>query len=196
MKKVWFFRHGQSASNADILYVTLNHSDIPLTPAGQAQADKIPNLFNETPGLIVVSPFLRTRQTAQKTVESFPLVPVEEWPVHEFTFLSPVVFNNTNAAERRPYVKAYWKSCDPDHLNGEGAETFVGLIERVKLAREKIINSEKSFITIFSHGLFIEAFWWFHEKIPAKINHEEMLDFYKFMKEHMVRNTEKVEFFF
>lgn len=196
MKKVWFFRHGESASNADKSYITQNHRDIPLTVVGQAQADKIPGLFNETPGLIVVSPFIRTKQTAQKTIENFPLVPVEEWPVHEFTFLSPVTFNNTNAATRRPYVKAYWKSCDPHYRDGVGAETFMELIERVKQAREQIERSGHSFITIFSHGLFIEVFWWFHEKAPRKIERQEMKDFYSFMKCHRVGNTDKVEFFF
>ena len=45
--------------------------------------------WGETPSLIVTSLFLRTQQTAAPTIERFPDVPVEVWPIEEFTYLQP-----------------------------------------------------------------------------------------------------------
>ncbi|WP_241212739.1 MULTISPECIES: hypothetical protein [unclassified Sphingomonas] len=48
---------------------------------------EVARAWTETPSLIVTSPYLRTRQTAQATIQRFPTVPVEVWPIEEF--LSP-----------------------------------------------------------------------------------------------------------
>jgi hypothetical protein len=38
----------------------------------------------------VTSPHLRTQQTTAPTIERFPDVPVEVWPIEEFTYLQPL----------------------------------------------------------------------------------------------------------
>ena len=81
MLTIWFIRHAQSESNAGLL--TAADAGIALTPYGHAQAACIPAAFAERPTLIVTSPYLRARQTAQPTIDRFPDVPVEEWPIQE-----------------------------------------------------------------------------------------------------------------
>lgn len=62
--------------------------------------------WTETPDLIVTSPYLRTQQTAAATIERFPNVPVEVWPIQEFTYLQPSRWNGTLSSERIPRQQA------------------------------------------------------------------------------------------
>src|SRR3546814_5730649 len=42
--------------------------------------------------------FRSTRQTAAPTIARFPGVPVEVWPIEEFTYLQPARWNGTRAS--------------------------------------------------------------------------------------------------
>ena len=72
-------RHRQSTGNAGLPCHDL--ARIELTELGWEQAREAAASWTETPSLIVCSPFLRTQQTAAPTVERFPDVPVEVWPI-------------------------------------------------------------------------------------------------------------------
>lgn len=103
----WLVRHGESAANAGA--VTTDPASIPLTEAGRGQARSTAAAIMQRPNLIVVSSYLRTRQTTAPSIERFPDVPVETWPVQEFTYLSPGRCAGTTTAQRRPLVEAYWQ---------------------------------------------------------------------------------------
>ena len=60
-----------------------------LTKLGWRQSRDVAAGWTETPSLIVTSPYLRTQQTAAATTARFPDVPVEVWPIQEFTCLRP-----------------------------------------------------------------------------------------------------------
>jgi probable phosphoglycerate mutase len=154
MAHVWFIRHGESAANAGA--ATNDPATIPLTVNGVAQAEHVSTLFNHQPTLIVTSPFLRTRQTANPTIRRFPAAAVEVWQVQEFTYLSPATCANTTAAERRPRVAAYWERCDPDYVDGPGAESFSQLVARSSETIKKIRSTSMEFAAIFTHGQFIQ----------------------------------------
>ena len=83
----------------------------------------------DVPALIVTSPYLRARQTAQPTISRFPAAACQEWPVQEFTYLSDLHGRDSTAGEREPYARAYWDRADP-HAAGHGAESFTGLLAR------------------------------------------------------------------
>lgn len=158
MKTVWFIRHGESVSNADL--PTIHPAQSELTPKGEAEAEKIVAAFTQKPDLIVVSPFVRARQTAVPTIIHFQPVPVEEWPVYEFTYLHPERYKGTTGSQRRPYAMAYWGRSDPlEKEQGEG-ESFTELIERIQAMRNRLQERTESFIAVFSHGLFLRAFIW------------------------------------
>jgi broad specificity phosphatase PhoE len=80
-----FIRHGQSTGNAGIPCHDL--ALLELTELGWRQSREVAASWTETPDLIVTSPYLRTQQTAAATIERFPNVPVEVWPIQEFTYL-------------------------------------------------------------------------------------------------------------
>ena len=151
----WLVRHDESAANAGA--VTADPASIPLTEAGRDQARAIATMITRRPDLIVVSPYLRTRQTAAPSLERFPDVPVETWPVQEFTYLSPGRCVGTTAAQRRPLVEAYWQRCDASAVDGEGAESFTAMLQRVRALRERLATHPAGFILVFMHGQIMQG---------------------------------------
>ena len=158
MSEVWFIRHGESVSNANL--PTGDPAESSLTEKGFAEADQIVKAFVNEPGLIVVSSYLRARQTAVPTINHFPYVPQEEWPVHEFTYLNPVRYHGTTGDERRPFALAYWERNDPHENEGDAGESFAELLGRVEQTVTRLRQNPAKFIVVFSHGLFLRALVW------------------------------------
>lgn len=158
MSQIWIIRHAESRSNAG--EKTTNPANIELTDKGYKQAGCIVNAFKNRPDLIVTSPYLRTKQTAGPLLKRFGDVEQQEWPVHEFTYLSPEKCKDTTTQERRPLVFEYWERCDPFYNDGDGAESFSDLMIRVESFIDKVKLSGNEFTAVFSHGLFIRALIW------------------------------------
>ena len=151
-----FVRHGQSTGNAGVPCTDL--ATIELTEAGWRQAREVARGWTEQPSLIVTSPYLRTKQTAQPTIERFPDLPVETWPIEEFTYLQPARWNGTRSDERMPHLERYWADADPGYCDGEGAESFAALLRRAEAALARLAAlPSPSLAFIFSHGQFIQA---------------------------------------
>lgn len=155
MPVVWFIRHGESESNANLR--TKHPADSALTELGVWEAERIARAFERAPDLFVVSPFLRARQTAVPTLTQFPHVPVETWPVEEFTYLDPVHYDGTTGEERGPAALAYWERKDPFYKDGNVGESFAELVERVTAVISQLQQRPEPFIAMFSHGLFLRA---------------------------------------
>ncbi len=155
MAKFWFIRHGESISNANL--PTTHPAASELTPRGELEAEYIALAFSEAPDLIVVSPYARAKQTAVPTTNRFPHVPVEEWPVYEFTYLHPERYNGTTGSERGPHARGYWDRCDPYEQEMAGGESFADLWQRIIALRERLRGHDVGFTAVFSHGLFLRA---------------------------------------
>ena len=158
MPKVWFIRHGESISNANL--PTSHPADSELTPRGHEEARYVAQAFREKPQLLVVSPFRRARQTARPTIARFDPIESKEWPVHEFTYLAPHHYDGTTGEERRPAAIAYWERNDPTYKDNDEAESFAELMERVTRLTERLHAQTADFIVVFSHGLFLRALLW------------------------------------
>lgn len=98
--KVFLIRHAESESNVG--NKTSDPSTISITEKGKSQSLELANKINDAPDLIIVTSYLRTTQTAMPLINKFPATKVETWPLHEFTFLSPSLCENTNSNERLP----------------------------------------------------------------------------------------------
>jgi broad specificity phosphatase PhoE len=154
--RINFFRHGESISNAGA--ATSDPASIPLTEYGRNQAEQIAQSYEARPTLIVVSSYQRTWQTAAPVIARFPEVPVEEWPVQEFTYLEPSRCMGTTGAERRAWVEHYWKSCSAEYCDGPGAESFMDLLRRVRETRSRLeALPTGSQVAVFTHGQFLQA---------------------------------------
>lgn len=158
MPVVWLIRHAESTSNANLRTVHPALSE--LTPLGRQQAMALVQAFTAKPDLLVVSPFVRARETAVPTITHFSPIPVEEWPVYEFTYLAPERYNGTTGEERAPFSRDYWLRNDPFHKDEGEGESFAELLERVWSMVERLRLLEAPFVAIFSHGLFLRALFW------------------------------------
>jgi len=106
----------------------------------------------------VTSPYLRTQQTAAATIARFGDVPVEVWPIQEFTYLQPSRWNGTRSVERMPVIERYWAEADAEYCDGEGAESFSTLLQRAQATLERLeAMLENALVYVFSHGQFIQA---------------------------------------
>ncbi|BBM83305.1 histidine phosphatase family protein [Candidatus Uabimicrobium amorphum] len=152
-KTVWFIRHAQSTGNAG--EITHSPSGIPLTDLGKRQAQLLSEGFDVQPDLIVTSRYIRTKETAQDFMSRFSKVSHEEWPLHEFTYLSPDRYKGTTMGERKPMAEKYWKDNDPELVEGPGAESFTEFVARIEECFSKIDAAPQNNIVIFTHGLVI-----------------------------------------
>lgn len=189
MLTVHFVRHGESAANAG--NATSDPALIPLTDRGWEQARAVAESFGQAPGLIVTSPFARAADTARPTIERFSDVPVEIWPIEEFTYLSPSRCANTTVSDRRPWVEGYWTSADPEFVDGAGTESFASLIQR---ARESLrrLHGMSGTVAVFGHGQFIQAVRWLVAESPERIDSEAMRTFHAFDLEHTISNCQVI----
>jgi broad specificity phosphatase PhoE len=159
MKEIWFIRHGESMGNSGL--PTLGVAENPLTERGWAQAEAVAERIAHAPDLIVVSPYVRTQQTATPTRQRFPHVPVETWKVQEYTVLAAARYVGTTELERHPWVEAVLERNDPHHADGEGADSFSGLLARIQTMKAACEAVPHQFVTVFTHGRFIRMMLWY-----------------------------------
>ncbi|BAZ40402.1 phosphoglycerate mutase GpmB [Calothrix sp. NIES-4101] len=158
MALVWLIRHGESEANAG--FPTDEQTNIQITEKGHQQAKQVASFFSQQPSLIVTSPFVRTKQTAQATIDRFSSVAQAEWQVQEFNYLATARRKNTTLAERKPMAEEYWQRNDPFYVDGEGAESFAEMMSRVHSLQRQIKDLQEEFVAIFTHGMFMRAFLW------------------------------------
>lgn len=149
-------------------------------------------MWDEQPSLIVTSPYFRTQQTANPTSIRYPNVPVEVWPIQEFTYLQPSRWNGTLSVERLPHIERYWQEADPAYCDGEGAESFNHLLERAKAALERLKQlPPHALVYLFSHGQFMQAVLAIVRERDSSAR-EKMLAFWKKGEREQVKNVEMV----
>jgi len=159
--KAIFIRHGQSCANVGIW--DGEFSQIPLTKLGLEQVQVLANSWDFAPDRIIVSPYLRTEQTAAATIARFPDVPVERWPVHEFTYWDRQYWGGTTPEDDREGVARFWRICDPEHRFsatevGETAESFADLLLRGEVMFDRLAKFPRGErILVFTHGHFMQA---------------------------------------
>lgn len=154
--EIWLIRHGQSIANAGEMTTAPGSAE--LTELGGRQAAMIAASVSRRPERIIVSPYVRTRQTAGPAIARFPEAAVEEWPLQEFTYLSPTKYDGTTLEQRRPLADEYWSRLDPAHVEGQGTESFLDMLGRVEAAWERLRRMQ-GFTLLFSHGQIMRAFF-------------------------------------
>ena len=190
--RVILVRHGQSLANSGGM--TTDHIANPLTPLGHQQAQAFAAQFDCAPNLIVVSPFQRAQQTAEPLIQLFPNVPVEVWPIEEFTFLNPAHHRNTTEADRYPYSTTFWQRGDPDYIDGPGAESFSQFLDRARdTIRRLIARNPGGCVVLFTHGFFMQAFR-LVLLFPDANDRLLMQNFLRFHLVNLIHNIDSLEF--
>jgi prepilin-type processing-associated H-X9-DG protein len=183
-----FIRHGQSAANVG--YWDGSFAEIPLTELGWKQARALAARWDFVPGRIVISPFLRTRQTAEPTIERFPEVPVEIWPIQEFTYWDRDNWSGSAPEVMQDEVARFWRVADPTYRQGGGAESFGDLLGRARAALSRLERMEvEAPVLLFTHGHFMQALR--HDlNFPDWSMQQKMATFYEVDERFKVKNTE------
>lgn len=136
--------------------------------------------FDVPPSLIVTSPYLRTKQTAQATIERYPDVICEEWAIQEITYLSPAKYRNTSSMQRKPAADRFWQQAEPHYRDGRDSETFTEYIARVKAFITRLKESEQAFIAVFTHETVIKTVLWLALNAGIELTPEYMRQFRQF----------------
>ena len=187
MLTAWFIRHGESESNAGL--PTAESAPTPLTPKGVEQAERVALVFQEPPKLVVVSHYLRSKQSAEPTLRRFPQVPRAVWPVQEFTYLDRPVGQLLTSQQRKPLVEAFWHRCDPNLRDGGRAESFADLMARIQEVLRLLREQGDGFVAVFSHGLFMRTLHWCLLTGSFEVSHERMKRLYHLRASFAVPNT-------
>jgi hypothetical protein len=74
MTEIWLIRHGDCKRDAA--------GELQLTPKGWAEAHELTSHLILPPDLIVTSNTPRAKQTARPTIDLYPDIPRETWPIH------------------------------------------------------------------------------------------------------------------
>lgn len=187
MLNVWFIRHAQSQANAGER--TADPALIELTTLGREQGTHVASLFGRTPDLLVASPYLRARQTAQFVADKYTEVPMETWPVQEFTYLNRQRCLNTTLAERIPMAREYWDRNDPHYVDGEGTESYAGLMGRADdMWRRLLAGYDGKWVAVFSHAQFIRAALWHWQCGGDRVSETSMNRFRSFLRACAIPN--------
>ncbi|MDR3502397.1 MAG: phosphoglycerate mutase family protein [Legionella sp.] len=153
--KLWLVRHGESSINAGIW--STNPADARLTLLGQEQAQTAAASITETPDLIICSPFIRAKESANYIGQNWPTTPLSIWAIQELIYLSPTKMFPLSPAERKARIADYWQKADPCYCDGDDAESFANFLERVRQFHSQIIQ-QQGFVVVVGHGLFFQAF--------------------------------------
>ena len=190
--RIILVRHGQSVTNAGGRAV--DQVSNPLTELGRAQAREFAERLDCKPTLLLSSPFLRAQQTSEPLRQRFPNVPVEEWPIHEFSFLNPALHRGTSEADRESHVVAYWQREDPAYTDGPEAESFTLFLDRAREAIRRLAsNNTGGCIVVFTHGYFMQAFR-LVLLFPNATDAELMANFQRFHFLNLIQNIGSLEF--
>jgi 2,3-bisphosphoglycerate-dependent phosphoglycerate mutase len=184
-REVWFIRHAESVANAGGR--TREAPTYPLSERGFRQAEQLAGELPLHAELVVVSPYVRARQTAEPYLRNVPAIAVEEWPVQEVQYLDPALCVNTTQDERRVLSQDYWERADADFA-APLAESFVTFVSRAQGALDRLLRRAERATFVFCHGQFISAIAWLILTRPARIDTGAMRRFYQFVHGYSVPN--------
>ncbi|HEY1994052.1 MAG TPA: histidine phosphatase family protein [Edaphobacter sp.] len=190
--KIILVRHGQSVTNAGGR--AADQVSNPLTELGRAQSREFAERLDCKPTLFITSPFLRAQQTSEPLRKRFPNVPVEEWPIQEFSFLNPVLYEGTSEADRESHVLAYWQREDPAYIHGAEAESFTLFLGRAREAIRRLpARDPGGCIVVFTHGFFMQAIR-LVLLFPNATDADLMANFQRFHLLNLIENIGSLEF--
>src|ERR1700730_7867790 len=190
--RILLVRHGQSVTNAGGR--AADQVSNPLTELGREKSRDLAERLDCKPTLLVTSPFLRAQQTSEPLRQRFPDVPVEKWPIQEFSFLTPALHRGTSEVDRESHVIAYWQREDPAYIDGPEAESFTLFLDRARETIRRLVSSNPGgCIVVFTHGFFMQAFR-LVLLFPNATDAELMANFQRFHFLNLIQNIGSLEF--
>ncbi len=157
MTQFWLVRHGESESNVGLPDPTREGAK--LTARGWQQVHRLVDYLPK-PDLIVTSPFVRARESADPLRKHYPHASQATWQVQEFCPLADKHYTNVAMQTRLPIFRAFFDIDDPHHRCAPNTETFADGLQRVQTMFDELHASIDQHIVIFTHGTFLKMVLW------------------------------------
>jgi broad specificity phosphatase PhoE len=55
-------------------------------------------------------------------------------------------------------IDAYWRRCDPQHVDGPDAESFSAFLDRLHDFHRRLLELDCSYVVVVGHGQFFRAY--------------------------------------
>ncbi|MBV7435490.1 histidine phosphatase family protein [Cardiobacteriaceae bacterium TAE3-ERU3] len=157
MPTIYLIRHAESTANAG--EISQPNPEVDLTAKGRAQARQLAERLTLEPSKVVVSEFIRTRQTAQPWLDKLGIEPEVDGLINEFNVLGYSVVKGMTGKQRQPVGQRYWRKCSLQERVGEDGETFAEFSARVSKFLDTLHTREDGSV-LFIHGMFIKLIMW------------------------------------
>jgi alpha-ribazole phosphatase len=135
------------------------HNAIPLSELGNRQAAVLAEHLELVPCQVLVSPMLRTQQTAAPYCARFSVEPAIMPALAEFSVIDETLIEGLDGAQRKPLVKPYWDHPDPHRRLGPKADTFMEFDARVGQVQAMLADLSGGSV-IFGHGIWFALLAW------------------------------------
>ena len=157
MPTIYLIRHAESTANAG--EISQPNHEVDLTAKGRAQARQLAERLTLKPSKVVISEFIRTRQTAQPWLDKLGIEPEVDGLINEFNVLGYSVIKGMTGKQRQPVGQRYWRKCSLQERIGDDGETFAEFSARVSQFLDTLPTREDGSV-IFIHGMFIKLIMW------------------------------------
>jgi broad specificity phosphatase PhoE len=186
---LWLVRHGQSSGNVardaaeaaglPMIDIAARDVDVPLSPLGEQQADALGRWFgrpeaSERPTVVLTSPYLRARQTAERLVQSanlpaseFVLVVDERLREKEFGILDRLT--KVGIQQRFPEQAEIRKHLGKFYHRPPGGESWTDVILRLRSVYDSVgreFDGER--VLIVSHQVVVLCFRYVLERLTEE----------------------------
>ena len=157
---LYLVRHGATEANERVPYVLQgNGMDLPLSPAGERQAQAVAEFLPQFPiRHVYSSTMLRARQTAEKIARRLDLTPgvvpeLHECDVGEWEGLDWKTIKERFPEAHRKFVD------DPGENPYLGGESYSDVLKRTKPALERLLDAHPGeSIAVVAHNVVNRAF--------------------------------------
>ncbi len=152
MKKIYLVRHGETNDNANKI---VQDGNSVLSHKGHLQAEKlVSRLENLSFQNLIVSDYVRTRQTAEYLLKKVKIIP-DYSPLVRETKQPTSMLGVSNESEKfLEYYQQVGENLDNPSWRHSDEETFYDVVERVKLFFKHIDTLDGDTLVV-SHGRFI-----------------------------------------
>lgn len=153
MKTVLLIRHGQTDSSLN--NKLCGRTDEPLNNNGIHEVKRLITFLDarNKPDIIITSPLIRAKQTAQIITNKYNLTPIESEELREIDFgdWEGLTFNEIKNKQPDEFIK--WIK-HPDKFTPTDGESIINLNKRINNFMNKVLNNseENSILYLITHG--------------------------------------------
>jgi len=188
-QRIWLVRHGQSAGNvardaaeaaAELLIdIAERDVDVPLSELGLRQADALAAWFcalpeNERPTVLLFSPYLRARGTAEVVLERLGgrdglVAAIADERLREKEFGITDRLTPLGIADKYPELAAQRKHVGKFYFRPPGGESWCDVILRLRSVLDTITREyRKENVLIVGHQVIVNCFRYLFERLDEE----------------------------